>query len=125
MSAIDLQGRSYEEWEQEQRCPFCDYAGPSEVLHDWGDAILIEPLDPVTPGHRLVIPTVHVINFACSPSTTALTMWRAAEYVATQGVDCNLITSKGLAATQTVKHLHVHVVPRRPGDGLALPWAAP
>lgn len=34
----------------------------------------------------------------------------------------NLITSRGGAATQTVFHLHVHVVPREAGDGLALPW---
>ncbi len=35
---------------------------------------------------------------------------------------CNLITSAGREATQTVFHLHIHVVPRRDGDGLALPW---
>jgi histidine triad (HIT) family protein len=35
---------------------------------------------------------------------------------------CNIITSVGAEATQTVFHLHLHVVPRRFGDGLALPW---
>ena len=35
----------------------------------------------------------------------------------------NLITSIGAAATQTVFHLHVHVVPRHEGDGLLLPWS--
>ena len=35
---------------------------------------------------------------------------------------CNLITSVGAAATQTVKHLHIHIVPRHEGDGLHLPW---
>jgi len=35
---------------------------------------------------------------------------------------CNVITSVGREATQSVFHLHVHVVPRREGDGLALPW---
>lgn len=34
----------------------------------------------------------------------------------------NIITSRGSAATQTVYHLHLHVVPRREGDGLGLPW---
>lgn len=33
-----------------------------------------------------------------------------------------IITSIGANATQTVRHTHLHVVPRRPGDGLALPW---
>jgi histidine triad (HIT) family protein len=34
----------------------------------------------------------------------------------------NLSTSKGEAATQSVFHLHVHVVPRQEGDRLPLPW---
>jgi hypothetical protein len=34
----------------------------------------------------------------------------------------NLITSVGAAATQTVRHLHIHLIPRREGDALALPW---
>lgn len=33
-----------------------------------------------------------------------------------------VITSIGADATQTVFHTHIHVVPRRPGDGLTLPW---
>jgi diadenosine tetraphosphate (Ap4A) HIT family hydrolase len=33
-----------------------------------------------------------------------------------------MITSAGPAATQTIKHLHVHYVPRHAGDGLSLPW---
>jgi hypothetical protein len=36
---------------------------------------------------------------------------------------CNLITSVGADATQSVRHLHIHVVPRREGDGLMLPWS--
>jgi histidine triad (HIT) family protein len=35
----------------------------------------------------------------------------------------NLITSQGAAATQTVMHLHLHLVPRTDGDGLKLPWS--
>ena len=34
-----------------------------------------------------------------------------------------LITNIGPAATQSVWHLHVHVVPRTEGDGLLLPWS--
>ncbi|MFB8085929.1 HIT domain-containing protein [Streptomyces sp. NPDC055992] len=32
------------------------------------------------------------------------------------------MTSKGSPATQTVVHLHIHVLPRTDGDGLPLPW---
>lgn len=27
-------------------------------------------------------------------------------------------------ATQSVFHLHIHLIPRAPGDGLMLPWSA-
>ena len=48
-------------------------------------------------------------------------MRRAAELMAERPA-ANLITSKGREATQSVFHLHVHVVPRAAGDGLPLPW---
>ena len=36
--------------------------------------------------------------------------------------DYNLITSAGIPATQSVLHLHIHIVPRYENDGLHLPW---
>ncbi len=48
-------------------------------------------------------------------------MRRAAELMAGHPT-VNLITSKGEAATQSVFHLHVHIVPRQEGDRLPLPW---
>jgi histidine triad (HIT) family protein len=103
-------------------CVFCGYSGPSPILRDTGDTIIFEPLNPVTAGHVIVVPTAHVDHFTASPALTARVMRRAAEYAEDAG-DCNIITSKGPSATQTVEHLHVHVVPRFDGDGLALPWA--
>lgn len=105
-------------------CPFCDYAGPKSVLCDFGDCIVIEPINPVTPGHVLVIPKRHVPHALYDPGLTGEVMFVAASWTRDRGYDCNLITSVGEAATQTVKHLHVHVVPRHPSDGLALPWAS-
>lgn len=104
-------------------CPFCEYSGPSEILHDWGDSYAIEPIDAVVRGHVLVIPKAHVTSFSPSPPTTAMVMQRASEYVAIKGGEWNLITSSGRAATQTVMHLHVHLVPRSEYDGLKLPWS--
>lgn len=106
-------------------CVFCDYAGPSPILHEFGDVFVIEPMIPVTPGHLLVVPTEHVEDAATSPSLTARVFeiaGRIAGYDA--GPSFNLITSAGKAATQTVRHLHVHVIPRRAGDGIKLPWSA-
>lgn len=110
-----------------ETCVFCDIINgdaPAEVVAYWSDAMAIVPLNPVTFGHTLIIPRTHVGDFAEDPLVTALVMGRAAELAGPGGhfADCNLITSRGPNATQTVFHLHVHLVPRRPDDGLHLPW---
>lgn len=109
-------------------CPFCDYRGPSSVLLDAGDCIVIEPLKPVVPGHVIVIPKEHVPDALDTPRVAEAAMFVAASWARTrrdQGgcQDWNIITSAGRAATQTVPHLHIHVVPRKEGDGLMLPWS--
>lgn len=105
-------------------CPFCDYEGPSAVLADYGDAFVIEPINPVTQGHVLVIPRRHIESTVEAPLALGLTAACAARYVVEKGVGpCNIITSHGLAATQTIFHLHTHIVPRRSDDHLSLPWS--
>ncbi|MEU4199061.1 HIT domain-containing protein [Streptomyces sp. NPDC026294] len=106
-------------------CAFCRIvagAAPAAVVARWDDALAIVPLGPVVPGHVLVIPAVHVADATENPVVTGATMTRAAEYAASVGGSLNLITSKGSEATQTVFHLHIHVVPRAAGDALPLPW---
>ncbi|MFJ8489374.1 HIT family protein [Streptomyces sp. NPDC094038] len=106
-------------------CPFCRIvrgAAPARVVREWEGALAIGPRGGgVTPGHVLVLPKTHVPDVAADPAVSAMTMRHAAELAAEVG-DCNVITSRGAVATQTVPHLHVHVVPRRQGDGIALPW---
>ncbi|MEU6959932.1 HIT family protein [Streptomyces chrestomyceticus] len=103
-------------------CRIVAGAAPATVVARWDDALVIEPLGPVTPGHVLVIPAVHVADATENPVVTGATMTRAAEYAASVGGSLNLITSKGAEATQTVFHLHIHVVPRAAEDALPLPW---
>lgn len=106
-------------------CPFCEIiAGraPAEILNEWPDAIAIRPRGGgCTPGHILVIPRCCVPDIGADPMVSASTMFRAAQLAATLPA-VNVITSRGADATQTVYHFHVHVVPRRPGDQLTLPW---
>jgi len=107
---------------QSARCVFCEIVArrtPATIVAEWPGALAIQPLNPVTRGHLLVIPRQHVADALEDPSVTAATFLCAA-LIADRPV--NLITSAGSVATQTVFHLHVHVVPRRAGDGLTLPW---
>ncbi|MGW7330442.1 HIT family protein [Streptomyces sp. NPDC054840] len=105
-------------------CPFCEIAAgnaPATIVRDWPETLAIVPLDPVVDGHVLVIPKAHVDDFTISAYTSAITMHCAAELARDSG-PMNLITSKGREATQSVFHLHLHLVPRAENDGLALPW---
>lgn len=87
----------------------------------WLQAIAIRPRRPVVDGHLLVIPTAHVPDVGADPEVAAVAMAAAAD-LAAEHADCNVLTSRGRYATQTVYHLHIHVVPRAAGDGLPLPW---
>jgi histidine triad (HIT) family protein len=105
-------------------CAIANGRAPARFVYTWPDALAFVPLNPVTEGHTLVIPRKHVTDFAADPEVSAATMRRAAE--AASGIrpdgPMNLITSWGAAATQSVPHLHLHLVPRAENDGLALPW---
>jgi histidine triad (HIT) family protein len=107
-------------------CPFCRRIVRQE--YDAGDewAVTFEPLNTAAPGHRLFVPRIHVADALENPGITGQTMRYAATWAAAYGLrPCNLITSTGAEATQSVFHLHIHLVPRRAGDGLTLPWGHP
>lgn len=111
------------DWPPVDGCPFCGRVERGE--YDAGDAFAVtfRPLKPVGPGHRLFVPRVHVADALEDPNVTAMTMRFASEWAAQEGVGpCNLITSRGPEASQSVYHLHVHLLPRLKHDGLALPW---
>lgn len=106
-------------------CVFCEIVAgraPATMVREWPDALAIVPLGPVVDGHTLVIPKTHVPDFASDPDVSAATMRRAAELMRWTPRPMNLITSRGREATQSVFHLHLHMVPRAANDGLALPW---
>ncbi|MFC4502701.1 MULTISPECIES: HIT family protein [Streptomyces] len=108
-------------------CVFCRIVAGTErarVVRVWPQALAVVPVRPVIAGHLLVLSRRHVTDAGADPDTAATTMRAAAELAA--GMDaCNVITSRGPAATQTVPHLHLHVVPRHEGDRLLLPWSHP
>ncbi len=109
-------------------CVFCDIVAevsPATIVRTWNDAVALVPLEPYTPGHVLVIPRVHIPDAATDPEVTAAVMRRAAQLARDTMSSANLLTSWGALATQTVPHLHVHIVPRIAGDQAQLglwPW---
>ncbi|MDX3232510.1 HIT family protein [Streptomyces sp. ME19-01-6] len=106
-------------------CTFCAIVAgtaPAVIVREWADALAIRPRSGgVAEGHVVVLPRVHVQDAGIDPEVTAAVMRRAAELMAELPA-ANIITSKGIEATQSVFHLHVHVVLRQADDGLPLPW---
>ncbi|RRQ26284.1 HIT domain-containing protein [Rhodococcus sp. Eu-32] len=105
-------------------CPFCKRIDAYDYEESYNQFVVrFEPLNPVTPGHMLFVPTEH-----CEHRTSLGTeeiraaVSYAHSYARHRDDDFNIITSSGSSATQTIPHIHVHYVPRRPDDGLALPW---
>lgn len=112
-------------------CDFCEIVAkeePARIVWRSPEIIAFFPLDPATLGHTLVIPADHIPEIWGLDEVTAtrlahvtLGVARAVKTaVAPHGM--NLIQSNGAAATQTVSHLHVHVVPRWRGDAMGPIW---
>lgn len=101
-------------------CVFCKKIKDEDYDYVMNDVVSFIPLNPVVPGHRLFVPVEHVKDALDDPEVTARTMKVASAM--TKEKSCNIITSVGSDATQTVFHLHIHIVPRQYGDGLTLPW---
>ena len=99
-------------------CIFCDIIRRAQV-----PVMDIEPLNPVVEGHRIVFAARHSSDFTDDDTALMHVMHHAAYVARKNGGEYNLITSKGKNATQSVFHLHVHIIPRTKDDGLKLPWS--
>lgn len=113
-------------------CPFCeivqrDDPDAREVYRD-EHIVAFFPDNPATLGHTLVIPRLHIPDVWSLDQTTAAQLARATTQLASavrravnpEGL--NIIQSNGEAASQTVFHLHVHLVPRWSGDAVGPIW---
>jgi len=86
------------------------------------------PTEPATLGHTLLVPRIHVPDIWSLDLQTASYLARATVGLAAaikramHPAGLNVIQSNGEAATQTVMHLHVHLVPRQPDDQLGQIW---
>lgn len=112
-------------------CPFCAIiAGRQRSLiqHRWNDCIALSPLRPATLGHTLIVPTSHIATIwelGLSEAQQLAVRVREMSFVlrhALQLSDMNIIQSNGHQATQSIGHLHVHLVPRYPNDEMGPIW---
>ncbi len=86
-------------------------------------------IQPINPGHVLVIPNQEVASLIDLDEETGAHLFRIGHRIAKalrqSGLKCegvNLFLADGQAAEQDVFHLHLHVLPRFRGDGIASPF---
>ena len=111
-------------------CTFCDLVqGAGEVSICYEDAITIAFMDiqPVNPGHTLVVPRQHYESLVDIPHDVAMHLFEVAMRLGpvvrkvAGGDGMNIVVNSGAAAGQDVFHYHVHVIPRKAGDGFDVP----
>jgi diadenosine tetraphosphate (Ap4A) HIT family hydrolase len=102
-------------------CPFCRL--PAErILAANADALAIDDAFPASPGHMLILPRRHVGTFFELTTDEVMAIYellcttkkRLDEALKPGGY--NIGVNVGTTAGQTICHVHVHLIPRYPGD---------
>ncbi len=113
-----------------QNCIFCkiinNQAAASIVYQD-EICLAFMDIQPVTPGHVLVVPRQHLIGLGDLPPEIGGHLFQVGQKIAaglkkslTRCEGINFFLADGAVAFQTVFHVHLHVIPRFEGDGFRL-----
>ncbi len=106
-------------------CAFCNIVSgevAAEIVWKTADSIAFLDHRPLFPGHVLLIPTRHIATLADLPAQQVGPLFQAAQSLE-RAVETALAAEGTFIAvnnvvSQSVPHLHIHIVPRRKGDGL-------
>jgi histidine triad (HIT) family protein len=111
-------------------CIFCAIvAGVAEASVVYEDEVVVVFMDlnPVTPGHLLVVPRTHAVGLEDLDESSAGHVWavahRMAKALRRSGLRCegiNVFLADGEVAFQEIFHFHLHVFPRYAGDGFTI-----
>jgi histidine triad (HIT) family protein len=101
------------------------------MCYEDSDVVAFLDIQPVNAGHVLVVPRKHHESLEDIPYPLSMHLFEVAMELApvvkqVSGADgLNLVVNSGAAAGQDVFHYHVHVIPRRAGDGFDIPLPFP
>lgn len=111
-------------------CTFCRIVEgtlQSTRVFESDSVLVLMDIDPVTPGHLLVIPKDHLAaladlsdGLACEIFSVARRMAAALRRTSLRCEGINLFYADGEAAFQEVFHAHLHVFARFPNDGFVI-----
>jgi histidine triad (HIT) family protein len=106
-------------------CLFCRIVAGEAEAHrvvETDDVVGFLDVRPVFKGHVLLVPREHVVTLPDLPESLIVPLFSTAQRVAdalTSGLGAQgTFVAMNNIVSQSVPHLHVHVVPRTKGDGL-------
>lgn len=101
---------------------------PSRIVYEDDYVIAFLDINPVNPGHTLVVPKNEQPNILESSEEDLGHVLRVVRKIAPAIVKAvgadgfNTVTNTGAASGQSVMHTHFHIIPRFHNDG-HMPWA--
>ena len=107
------------------KCLFCEIASgsePAEIVYQDTQAVAFLDHRPLFPGHVLLVPRRHMARLADLPAGDVAAFFQTVQRLETavergMEADGSFIAINNIVS-QSVPHLHVHIVPRRRKDGL-------
>jgi histidine triad (HIT) family protein len=106
-------------------CVFCEIVGaarPAAVVLESDEVVAFLDARPVFKGHTLVVPRRHVVTLGDLPDDLVLPyvgVIRTISAAMPEAFGCQgTFVAANNVVSQSVPHLHFHVVPRTKGDGL-------
>jgi histidine triad (HIT) family protein len=112
-------------------CIFCKILSgeiPSARVLETDYALAFLDIQPLNPGHTLVVPRSHhpqladlPVEFAAHVGSLLPRLCHAVKS-ATGAAGINVVINNGRVAGQTIDHCHWHIIPRFVGDRIHWPW---
>jgi len=112
-------------------CIFCKIAAgeiPSHKIYEDDDFLAFLDIAPASMGHALIVPKRHADDLFTLDADSVAKLMPLAQALAVKikaATGCegiNLMQNNGAAAGQTVRHFHLHIIPRMENDGVLPPW---
>lgn len=113
------------------QCIFCKIIKgeiPSATVYEDEDFKAILDISPAAKGHVILFPKKHTDNLFELDQESASKALLVAQKVGIAlkeelGFDgMNILQNNGVEAGQTIFHYHIHLIPRRDGDGVTIDW---
>ena len=115
-----------------ENCVFCkiiDRTVEAAFLYEDEEVISFLDIQPINKGHSLIIPKIHADRVEDLPENVYLKMHSVGRSILEkikknlpETTAFNIFIANGADAGQDVFHSHLHIIPRKPNDGLVIKY---